>query len=125
MARKIIIQRQSGGFGSSFSGFLIGGLIGAAVALLAAPQSGMETRQMLGQKANELKDRASDIADQTMTKANQAVSSVRSQASDMIDKTKQQVAGSASRTSDMLDQASQKSQDVANRASSTPNPLNQ
>ena len=37
-------------FGAFFSGFLIGGLVGAAVALLMAPQSGEETRTLIRDK---------------------------------------------------------------------------
>ena len=37
-------------FGSFLSGFLVGGLVGAAVALLMAPQSGEETRTLIGEK---------------------------------------------------------------------------
>ncbi|MGH2607283.1 MAG: YtxH domain-containing protein, partial [Anaerolineales bacterium] len=43
-------------FGAFFSGFVIGGLVGAAVALLMAPQSGEETRHMIRDKGIELKD---------------------------------------------------------------------
>ncbi|GAB4108560.1 MAG: YtxH domain-containing protein [Acidobacteriota bacterium] len=36
--------------GEKFLFFLIGGFVGASVALLFAPKSGQETRQMLGEK---------------------------------------------------------------------------
>ena len=39
-------------FGAFISGFLIGGLVGAAVALLMAPQSGEETRTMISRTRN-------------------------------------------------------------------------
>ena len=40
-------QYQSSSTGSTFTGFLIGGLIGGAIALLYAPRSGQETRDIL------------------------------------------------------------------------------
>ncbi|MEE3254631.1 MAG: YtxH domain-containing protein, partial [Chloroflexota bacterium] len=43
-------------FGAFFSGFVIGGLVGAAVALVLAPQSGQETRQQIHDKGVELKE---------------------------------------------------------------------
>lgn len=43
---------------SFFTGFLIGGLIGAATALILAPQSGEETRTQIREKSIELKDKA-------------------------------------------------------------------
>ena len=44
-------------FGAFLVGFVVGGLTGAAVSLLFAPQSGEETRAILRDKAVELRDR--------------------------------------------------------------------
>lgn len=41
-------------FGAFLAGFVIGGLVGAATALILAPQSGRETRSQLVDKGNEL-----------------------------------------------------------------------
>jgi gas vesicle protein len=41
-----------------FAGFVIGGLVGAGLALLLAPQSGEETRSQIKDKSFELKDGA-------------------------------------------------------------------
>lgn len=50
--------------GSEFSGFLsgllVGGLVGAAVALLTAPHSGEETRRIIRDRSIELRDTASE-----------------------------------------------------------------
>ena len=43
---------------SFFSGFFVGALIGAATALLLAPQSGEETRTQLRDRGIELKEKA-------------------------------------------------------------------
>ena len=53
-------ERNGGDFGSYLSGFLLGGLIGAAVALLMAPASGEETRKMIYDKSMELRDKTTD-----------------------------------------------------------------
>lgn len=45
------------------AGFILGGLVGAAVALLLAPRSGQEIRGRLLESAEELRDRALDRAD--------------------------------------------------------------
>jgi gas vesicle protein len=84
--REIIIKR--GSFGSMLSGFLIGGMIGAAVALLAAPQSGADTRAMIGDKANEIRGRAADVASDTRDRATKVIASARDQANDVLNKTK-------------------------------------
>jgi gas vesicle protein len=54
----VIIERHSGGVGS----FLIGVAIGAAAALLLAPQSGAATRRELRRSARRAKRAAHDVA---------------------------------------------------------------
>ena len=44
--------------------FVVGALTGAAVALLFAPASGEETREYLGKRARESKDKAREAMDQ-------------------------------------------------------------
>jgi len=97
--REIIVKR--GSFGSMLSGFLIGGLIGAAVALLAAPQSGEETRHMIGDKANELKHRAAEKAQETRDKAQKVIASAREGASEVVSKTKDKTSDVAEQARDM------------------------
>ena len=53
--------------GSIMVAFVIGALTGAAVALLFAPASGDETRDYLGQKAREGKDRLKEQRDHVLT----------------------------------------------------------
>lgn len=49
--------RQSSNTGSTFTAFLVGGLIGGAIALLYAPRSGAETREILLSEGQETADR--------------------------------------------------------------------
>ena len=51
------------GAGSVLLAFLLGAVSGAAVALLYAPATGRETREYLGQKAREGRDRAAEAAE--------------------------------------------------------------
>jgi len=51
----VVVERDSG---SSVLWFLLGGVLGAGVALLFAPQSGDRTRRLLGRKINKLRDAA-------------------------------------------------------------------
>lgn len=53
---------EGAGAGSVLLAFLLGAVAGAAVALLYAPAAGSETREFLGEKAREGRDRAADAA---------------------------------------------------------------
>ena len=57
-------DHQSGS-GNVMLAFMVGAITGAAVALLFAPASGDETREYLGQKAREGRDRAREAAEQS------------------------------------------------------------
>lgn len=56
-------------FGSFLIGLVVGGLTGAVVALLFAPQSGEETRAAIKEKSIELRDKAAEQAEQIASKA--------------------------------------------------------
>lgn len=53
-----------GSAGGVMMAFLMGAMTGAALALLFAPASGDETRDYLGQKARESRDKAREAVDQ-------------------------------------------------------------
>src|SRR5207245_7104280 len=59
-------------------GMLVGSAIGAAVALLYAPQPGDATRDMIKLKAGEAKDRAGELASTAKEKASTVASTVSS-----------------------------------------------
>ena len=59
------------GAGNVLLAFLLGAVSGAAVALLYAPVTGRETREYLGEKAREGRDRASDAAQKGRQAINQ------------------------------------------------------
>ncbi len=56
-------------FGAFLVGFIVGGLTGAVVSLLLAPQSGEETRTVIKERAIELRDKASETAGDIYSKA--------------------------------------------------------
>ena len=56
-------------FGAFMSGFIIGGLVGAATALLLAPQSGEETRTVIRDKSIELKEKATETTAEARARA--------------------------------------------------------
>lgn len=54
---------------TGITGFVIGGLAGALVALFNAPQSGVKTRALLRDRSMELKEKAVDRMQDTRTQA--------------------------------------------------------
>jgi gas vesicle protein len=48
------------------AGILVGGLAGAVTMLLLAPQSGKDTRRQIREKGIELRDRTSEMMEDTM-----------------------------------------------------------
>jgi gas vesicle protein len=79
--------------------YVIGVLIGAGVALLMAPQSGQDTRNLLLNKGTEVKDRAvgtvgdtreraSRALDEVTHQAKESLSSLRNRGEEMIDEQK-------------------------------------
>ncbi len=58
---------------SVFAAFALGGLIGAGIALLMAPQSGKKTRHLIVSKSQEIRDRAMESAEDTRDMAGKAL----------------------------------------------------
>ena len=56
-------NNESSRVGGYLAAFAIGALIGTGVALLYAPRSGKETRELLAKKGRDLKSKASDAVD--------------------------------------------------------------
>jgi gas vesicle protein len=53
--------------------FILGGLTGAALAILFAPRSGEETRELLGEKLKEGADRGRQWRDRTVARGREAI----------------------------------------------------
>ena len=53
--------------------FLVGALTGAAAAVLLAPRSGRETREILGERWRDASDRSRHLGEQAMQKGREAV----------------------------------------------------
>ncbi len=74
------MSERDSDLGAFLAGVLVGGLMGAAAALLLAPQSGEETRTMIRERGIELKSRLE-----------QAAAEVKDRAEDVIEEGKQRV----------------------------------
>ncbi len=70
-------------FGSFLVGFIVGGLTGAVVSLLFAPQSGEETRALIRDKSIEIRDMAADTAEEALARAEAAAAEARQRADEL------------------------------------------
>lgn len=79
---------RDGEFGAFISGFVIGGLVGAAVSLLLAPQSGEQTRTMIRDRSIELRDQVEQSAAEARARAEQMAEDARARATQLADDAK-------------------------------------
>lgn len=63
---------RSGGTAGVVLSFMVGALSGAALAILFAPRSGRETREMLGEKLRETQERGRRAGEQALQKGREA-----------------------------------------------------
>lgn len=76
-------------FGAFLVGFIVGGLSGAVVALLFAPQSGEETRALIKDKSIELRDQASQSAEEVLARAEALAAEARQRAEELTKEARQ------------------------------------
>jgi gas vesicle protein len=74
---------ESDEFASFLVGLVVGGLTGAVVSLLFAPQSGEETRALIRDKSIELRDRAAESAEEALARAEAAAAEARVRADEL------------------------------------------
>ena len=70
-------------FGAFLVGFVVGGLTGAVVSLLFAPQSGEETRALIKDKSIELRDKAQVTAEEALARAEELAADARHRAEEL------------------------------------------
>lgn len=68
--------------------FLVGGLIGAAIALLYAPQSGRETRKDISKTARRIKRETVHLVEDAVDSINNLAGEVRDKVTDVIERGK-------------------------------------
>ena len=77
---------NGGGNGSGsigLTGFVLGALVGAGVALMYAPCSGKDTRQLLSRKTRELKDKSASLFEDTKDMVRREGKNILSEAKDI------------------------------------------
>jgi gas vesicle protein len=75
---------------SVLAGMLIGGLAGALTMLLLAPQSGKDTRKQIREKGIELRDRTTEIAEDTIAQVRSKANEITAGGREKLQELKQQ-----------------------------------
>jgi gas vesicle protein len=83
----VVIERSEPGVGT----FVTGLLIGAGLALLFAPRTGVETRRELQRRARRVGDLAQDLVSEVTGSVSQTIKTARDKVEDRIDSTRQAV----------------------------------
>jgi gas vesicle protein len=81
--QKEVTMSERDEFGAFLVGFIVGGLSGAVVALLFAPQTGEETRALIKDKSIELRDKAQMSAEEAIARAEAAAADARARADEL------------------------------------------
>jgi gas vesicle protein len=109
---------SSDNLGSNLVYFLLGAAAGAAIALLYAPQEGEATRRFLGEKANEYKDKATEVTSNVAQKASELTSNVAQTAKEKVgmisDKAQEIMNRGQSAVHDGIDKAADKAHTAVN-----------
>jgi gas vesicle protein len=102
-------------FGAFLAGFVVGGLVGAAVALLLAPQTGEETRTLIHDRSIELKDKAVERAEEARVKAEAAAAEARARAEEISKLTMERAAELKKKGQDVYQQGKTRISSVVTR----------
>jgi gas vesicle protein len=93
------------GAGEFVAGLIVGGLVGAALALLFAPQSGPETRAHIRSASREIKERANETLAEAREKAEAITADARRRAEEMLNEAREradEITAEAMKTADEL-----------------------
>ena len=103
------MSEDGGDFGAFMAGFVIGGLVGAATALLMAPQSGAETRAQIAARSDELKRASSEqihhYSDVAGTTIRETSEQVQERARIVLDEGKSKLSPAHEKTKERVDEA--------------------
>lgn len=94
--------------GAFMAGFVIGGLVGAATALILAPQSGEETRAQIGAKGVELREAGVQQVQTARDRVQDTTGQVQEQARIVLDEGKNKVSTALERSKQAAEEAAAK-----------------
>jgi gas vesicle protein len=86
------MDENSSDFGAFLAGFVIGGLVGAATALILAPQSGEQMRGQIASKGHELRQASEERVQHYRELADTYTEEYRQKADEVISEARERVA---------------------------------
>lgn len=98
--RYVVIER---GGSSGIGPFLLGAAIGAGLALLFAPRSGVETRADIRRRARLAKDRASRVANDVTERVTDTFQDARRRVEEQIDSAREAIEAKRAQVRDAMD----------------------
>ena len=107
------MSRNSGG-SEFFAGLIIGGLIGAALAILMTPQSGEETRAQLREKSYDLRNTAGESMADTRVRADAILADARHRAEQIVAEARTRADNLQSQAKDTVAKVAQRGKAEAN-----------
>jgi len=99
---------ENNDFGAFLIGFIVGGLTGAAVSLLFAPQSGEETRALIRDKAIVLRDQAAESVEEARLQAEKAWEEAKQKADEFSKVAKEKAAEYRTKGEKKIDESREK-----------------
>jgi gas vesicle protein len=113
-------DRGNNDFGSFVSGVLLGGLIGSAVALLMAPQSGEETREYLKEKGTEFKEMTNESLDAAYARAESIAKDARVRADELSGQVRERADELRGKGQEVLEEQRNRIENVIDAAKTPP-----
>lgn len=104
-----------------FVGAFIGGLVGAAAALLFAPKAGKDLRETLNQQANMVKEKTGNVRENVVKKSSNIVSMTKEKSAFLTQAVTDQTAGLVNKAKSLTGTSEK---DTENQESSTYIPIN-
>lgn len=117
------MSENSNDLGAFLAGFVIGGLVGAATAIILTPQSGEETRSLIANRSNELLQSGTARVQQVRTSAGSYSQDYLDRAGSALSNTRQQVKDVGGRVQEqariVLDKGKEQASQLSNHGDKT------
>jgi len=112
-------EHNGGETGAFLAGFILGGLVGAAAALIMAPSSGLDTRKQLKDKGLELREMAETRLEEARKRADEVAASARERAEHAAEEARKRAEELQERGRVILEEQKSKIQSAMSKAEET------